>query len=1371
MQHKNVFNKFYVEIILVNNINFKFLISMKKISFLKTIMLAVFAILASVTYGQTATITITMATIDPTNALATNGYNSGAERTWTQSSVDFGGKAICPNQANTPVNPTAARAYIQAQASNGVIYNTTALPGRIVSITLNYGGTAQNSLCYGGTERLVNSTAADYNVTNGTQVGAAGSAGWTSTDFAGNDYTFFAIKRSTGTSYFSSIVIEYETGSAPTEPTSAAPVPTRLASDVMSVFSDSYPTVSWFNYGGWGQQTEHSIVQYGGNNTMKLINFDYQGFEFAGAGGALHITTMDSLHVDVWTADETSFQIGIADPTVPCTPLVQGVWNSFDIPITALVGTNDLNNIGTMKLVGSGNTTVYVDNIYFYKQATAAGQVAVPVITPSSTTFNTPVTVSITCATDGATIHYTTDGSTPTASSTAYSAPLTISATTTVNAIAMKDAMTNSDMATATYTFVALTDPVLIDDFESGDKGWATVGCYEDIRTNAYPEGLNTSAHVLFTNRGTGNDDWSGAILSAAGLPVSPITGFQYLHALMYRNNTNNPNLKVNDGCGGDILPMAGITIVANEWQDVVFDLGTCAVNYVMFMVDRTIPLPAEAWMLVDDIILTNDPTPRTLSDEQVIYQTGFEASEGFTAGSTYNNTAMAFTGPTASQWGTIYGTPSTQTPITDLQSMQMRWYTTATTTFGSTETRFNLPYATKVTFKAKNTVVGGVGMDITAQYSTDGGSTWTGDQVFTLGTTAADYTYNISATGEFPNVRVKFTVHQSGTAPTGTVQVIIDNVVVYGITGLEPSQVEIPEFDPAGGTFSAPVNVSLTCATEGATIYYTTDGNDPTTSSTQYTTPLNISETTTVKAIGVKDGMDNSDIASETYTVLNPEDFKTYSLITSTAELVAGAKYLIVSATDGSARAMSKKNGTNNRNTSDVTISSGSITTIPASVIDDGTAPYEITLGGEDGAWTLYDEVYDGYLKAASSASNYLYTSAGSADWTITFDVDNSAVLTCTTGDFSHNLMRYNASNNPPLISCYASGQSPLYLFKEVASSSVETPVISPASGTYNDPITVSITCATAGASIYYTTDGTTPTASSNEYAATPFSVSTTTTVKAVAILGTETSNVATATYTFPPSVPNIAAYIETTEPGNVRITGAVTVVYQNGQYLFVQDDSGYLLVYGTLSITTLQNGDVLTGLTGTLSIYHGLPEMTNAILPTPTSGSVVSPTEYDLANFVTSDISRYVKVVNVQFTADVNFASATPANTGYLVSPENFVVYNRFNIPVSVTAGLGYNITGFLSYYDAPQLYYITIEPTGSNTDFNLSNSINIYSKDGNIMVDNAKAGEMITVYNVAGQKIANKVAADGTNTIATDVKGVLIVRCGQKTGKIIL
>ena len=69
----------------------------------------------------------------------------------------------------------------------------------------------------------------------------------------------------------------------------------------------------------------------------------------------------------------------------------------------------------------------------------------------------------------------------------------------------------------------------------------------------------------------------------------------------------------------------------------------------------------------------------------------------------------------------------------------------------------------------------------------------------------------------------------------------------------------------PGSGTYYAPFEVSITCLTSGAQIYYTTDGSNPTTSSTFYTAPFIVSANTTVKAISVLDG-EVSDVATAEY-------------------------------------------------------------------------------------------------------------------------------------------------------------------------------------------------------------------------------------------------------------------------------------------------------------------------------------------------------------------------------------------------------------------------------------------------------------------------------------------------------------------------
>lgn len=78
------------------------------------------------------------------------------------------------------------------------------------------------------------------------------------------------------------------------------------------------------------------------------------------------------------------------------------------------------------------------------------------------------------------------------------------------------------------------------------------------------------------------------------------------------------------------------------------------------------------------------------------------------------------------------------------------------------------------------------------------------------------------------------------------------------------------PTFSVATGEYSEAKSVTISCATDGASIYYTTDGTTPTSSSTAYSSAISIVETTTLKAIAIKDGVD-SEVASATYTMNRP--------------------------------------------------------------------------------------------------------------------------------------------------------------------------------------------------------------------------------------------------------------------------------------------------------------------------------------------------------------------------------------------------------------------------------------------------------------------------------------------------------------------
>lgn len=151
------------------------------------------------------------------------------------------------------------------------------------------------------------------------------------------------------------------------QPTTSAPTPpVRSTAKVISIFSDAYTNVSGTDFSPWwNQSTVVSTIQIGTDNVLKYATLNYQGTQLSGNVNAL---TMNKLHIDVWTADGTTFQItpispGPKEKLVTLTPLVQNQWNSFDIDLTQFTGVN-FSEIFQFKVVGNG--TVYIDNLYFY---------------------------------------------------------------------------------------------------------------------------------------------------------------------------------------------------------------------------------------------------------------------------------------------------------------------------------------------------------------------------------------------------------------------------------------------------------------------------------------------------------------------------------------------------------------------------------------------------------------------------------------------------------------------------------------------------------------------------------------------------------------------------------------------------------------------------------------------------------------------------------------------------------------------------------------------------------------------------------------------------------------------------------------------
>ena len=316
------------------------------------------------------------------------------------------------------------------------------------------------------------------------------------------------------------------------------------------------------------------------------------------------------------------------------------------------------------------------------------------------------------------------------------------------------------------------------------------------------------------------------------------------------------------------------------------------------------------------------------------------------------------------------------------------------------------------------------------------------------------------------------------------------------------------PVINPDGGRFTGSAVVTITSPTEGATIYYTTDGTDPVVNSRATSTIANggsvtLTESCTLKALAAKDGMAPSAIVTSQSFTINPSGGSSttvYEKITSTNDLTDG-DYLIVYedgsfVLDGS---LSNLDASDNRFA--VTISDNKIETDQNVYFTyDATAR---TLKSASGY----------YIGRTASSNGFDFDTETAYQNAISFSSGNAVIAGCNVnGSATTAKLQYWMSGSNGKFRYYTSGQQSIQLYKAI---SVATPTFSPESGTYTSAQSVTITCATDGATIYYTTDGSTPTTNSTQYTG-AITVDQSMTIKAIAVkTGLPNSSVAEAIYT----------------------------------------------------------------------------------------------------------------------------------------------------------------------------------------------------------------------------------------------------------------
>jgi hypothetical protein len=324
------------------------------------------------------------------------------------------------------------------------------------------------------------------------------------------------------------------------------------------------------------------------------------------------------------------------------------------------------------------------------------------------------------------------------------------------------------------------------------------------------------------------------------------------------------------------------------------------------------------------------------------------------------------------------------------------------------------------------------------------------------------------------------------------------------------------PTFSPAAGTYTSAQTVTISDSTSGATIYYTTDGSTPTTSSAVYSGPISVSTTETVKAIATASGYSQSAVGSAAYTINLPAAATpTFSPAAGTytsaqtvtiSDSTSGAT--IYYTTDGSTPTTSSTKYTSAISVSATETVKAIATASGYSTSAVGSAAYTINLPAAatptfSPAAGTYTSAQTVTISDSTSGATIYYTTNGSTPTT------SSAVYSGPISVSTTETVKAIATASGYSTSAVGSAAYTINL------PTVATPTFSPAAGTYTSAQTVTISDSTSGATIYYTTNGSTPTTSSPVYSG-PITVSTSETVEALGVKsGYTNSAVGSASYT----------------------------------------------------------------------------------------------------------------------------------------------------------------------------------------------------------------------------------------------------------------
>ena len=485
-----------------------------------------------------------------------------------------------------------------------------------------------------------------------------------------------------------------------------------------------------------------------------------------------------------------------------------------------------MNDYESVITVANGDEAITVN---LSGNVTISNTVEAPVFTPAGGSFLHAQTVSILCPTDGAAIHYTLDGSEPTESSTVYTEPFEVSSSALIRAIATKPNWMDSEEASDYYEILI---PMTIAEAKELEMG-------EHVTI----EGIVT---FIDGNNVTIQDETAGIVLNLGDASVNTAIGDK---VITYGQTVNvNGLFKL---------------FVMDADDDNQFDIVSN---------DNELPLEVQS---IENCLAGADyelQSTRVMIEEAII---GTINPDGYTTLTQGGNTIN------------IYHVPA-------LDNVEPNSYVNVIAVIGyDNEAQLRVYAASDVTMLAPSLTVNPQTLELFSYEQGEGPSeTQTlmvnsyyvaGDVVLTAG----EY-FEISLTEDGPYSSMLSLPTEEGRLEDAPVYVrmmadLMMNeyestlILTYGNEEMTlalngnvtiSNTVEAPAFIPAAGNYMSTQLVSILCPTEGATIYYTTDGSEPNENSTVYSEPIEVSSITVIKAIATKLNWMNSEVVTASYEI-----------------------------------------------------------------------------------------------------------------------------------------------------------------------------------------------------------------------------------------------------------------------------------------------------------------------------------------------------------------------------------------------------------------------------------------------------------------------------------------------------------------------